>query len=220
MDFRGYLAKGIELIKLSRPAADELAEDPDAFNAGMLFVAIGGLAGGIGITFHSFGIGAPAIIFWPIVAVLMSFVHVFILFIIAKNPGRDGELQKLLRRVGRRVHADMGRYSAVPWLRLKPLGDTRRGNRHGAGPQALHGQVCSGRDIPDAVYFPCPGRPDNYNRHGGIYESLPDVARARPDKRVSSFVTFLLEKRKVTKRKPELSVKKSNSFWRYLFPKR
>ena len=100
MDFRGYLAKGIELIKLSRPAADELSEDPNAFNAGMLFVAIGGLAGGIGITFHSFGIGAPAIIFWPIVAVLMSFVHVFILFIIAKVLGGTGSYRSYYGALG------------------------------------------------------------------------------------------------------------------------
>jgi len=100
MDFKGYLAKGIELVKLSRPAADELSEDPNAFNAGMLFVAIGGLAGGIGATFHSFGLAAPAIIFWPIVAVLMSFVHVFILFIIAKVLGGTGSYRSYYGALG------------------------------------------------------------------------------------------------------------------------
>lgn len=100
MDFKSYLAKGIELIKLSRPAADELAEDPNAFNAGILFVAIGGLAGGIGITLHSFGLGAPAIIFWPIFAVLMSFFHVFILFIIARILGGTGSYRSYYGALG------------------------------------------------------------------------------------------------------------------------
>ncbi len=192
MDFRGYLAKGIELIKLSRPAADELAEDPDAFNAGMLFVAIAGLARGIGVTFHSFGFGAPAIIFWPIVIVLMSFVHVFIFFIIAKILGGTGSYRSYYGALG--VGCMPTWAAIVPFLGsiLMPLDDTRRGNRNGAGTQALHGQVCSGGDIPDAVCFPCPGPADNYNRHGGIYEPLPDVARERPDKRLKVFgVTFL-----------------------------
>jgi hypothetical protein len=100
MDFRGYLAKGLDLIKLSRPAADELAEDPGAFNAGMLFVAIAGLAAGIGFTFRSFGIGAPLIIFWPIVAVLMSFFHVFVLFIIAKILGGTGSYRSYYGSLG------------------------------------------------------------------------------------------------------------------------
>jgi hypothetical protein len=100
MDFKGYLSKGIELIKLSRPAADELAQDPGAFNAGMLFVAIAGLARGIGVTFLSFGIGAPTIIFWPIVIVLMSFVHVFILFIIAKVLGGTGSYRSYYGALG------------------------------------------------------------------------------------------------------------------------
>jgi hypothetical protein len=100
MDFKGYLSKGLELIKLSRPAADELAGDPGAFNAGMLFVAIAGLARGIGVTFLSFGIGAPTIIFWPIVIVLMSFVHVFVLFIIARILGGTGSYRSYYGALG------------------------------------------------------------------------------------------------------------------------
>ncbi len=100
MDFKGYLTKGIELIKLSRPAADALAADPNAFNAGMLFIAVGGLAGGIGTTIFTFGVGFFAIIFWPIAAVLMSFVHVFILFIIAKILGGKGTYKSYYGALG------------------------------------------------------------------------------------------------------------------------
>ena len=100
MDFKGYLAKGIELIKLSRPTADALAADPNAFNAGMLFIAIAGLAGGIGTTIFTLGVGGFAIIFWPITAVLMSFVHVFILFIIAKILGGKGTYKSYYGALG------------------------------------------------------------------------------------------------------------------------
>ncbi len=100
MDFKGYLTKGIDLIKLSRPAADALAQDPDVFNAGMLFVAISGLAGGIGATIFTFGAGAFAIIFWPIAAVLLSFVRVFILFVIAKILGGTGSYKSYYGALG------------------------------------------------------------------------------------------------------------------------
>ncbi|MHB8172831.1 MAG: YIP1 family protein [Nitrospirota bacterium] len=113
MDFKGYLAKGIDLIKLSRPAADALAQDPYAFNAGVLFVAIGGLAGGIGTAIFSFGIGFSAIIFWPVVAVLMSFVHVFILFVIAKILGGTGSY--------RRYYGALGVGSMPIWAAIIPF---------------------------------------------------------------------------------------------------
>ena len=113
MDMKSYLAKGIDLIKLSRPAADALAEDPNAFNAGMLFIAIGGLAGGIGTTIFTLGVGFFAIIFWPIAAVLMSFVHVFIFFVIAKILGGKGTYKS--------YYGALGIGSMPAWAALVPV---------------------------------------------------------------------------------------------------
>ncbi|MBI5190852.1 MAG: YIP1 family protein [Nitrospirae bacterium] len=90
MDFKGYFMKGVELVKLNRDAASEVAADEGAFGMAVVFFAIGGLAAGLAGTAVSMGAGVALIIFGPIMQVIGSFISVGILYLIAKMLGGTG----------------------------------------------------------------------------------------------------------------------------------
>jgi hypothetical protein len=90
MDLKGYFAKGVRLVKLDRDAAAEVAADPDSFGPAVLFIAIGGLAGGLGHTLASMGLGSLLMIIGPVAHVLASFVWVGILYVTARLFGGTG----------------------------------------------------------------------------------------------------------------------------------
>lgn len=90
MDLKGYFLKGVELVKLNRDAAEEVARDPDSFGPAVLFFAIGGLAGGIGHSIGSMGLGSFMLVIGPIASVIGSFVWVGILYVIARIFGGRG----------------------------------------------------------------------------------------------------------------------------------
>lgn len=90
MNFKEYLKKGIEIVKLNRDAADEVAAQEDAFGMAMLFFAIGGLAAGLGSVMASLGFGFFMIILFPVMHVIGSFIWTGILFLLARLFGGTG----------------------------------------------------------------------------------------------------------------------------------
>lgn len=100
MDFKGYFMKGVELAKLNRDAASEVAADEGAFGTAVLFFAIGGLAAGLAGSAVSMGAGAALIIVGPIMHVIGSFISVGILYLIAKILGGTGDYKGYYSALG------------------------------------------------------------------------------------------------------------------------
>ena len=113
MDFGKYLQKGIELVKLNRAVADEVAADDNAFGPAVLFFAIGGLAGGLGATLISGGAGIAAIVLLPLFHVIGSFISVGILYIIARLLGGTGTY--------RSYYCALGIGSIPAWAQVVPV---------------------------------------------------------------------------------------------------
>ena len=90
MGFKDYLSQGIALMKLDRNAAEAVANDPGAFGWAVLFFAIGGLAGGLGGSITSMGVGSIMIFVGPVMHVLGSFVSTGILYVLARMMGGKG----------------------------------------------------------------------------------------------------------------------------------
>lgn len=110
MDFKGYLGKGWEIVKLNRDAAGDVAGDENSFGPAVLFFAIGGLAGGLGGAAIS---GGLTIIMAPIFAVAWSFVSVGILYGLARLFGGTGGF--------RGYYSAMGIGSLPQWAGFIPL---------------------------------------------------------------------------------------------------
>jgi hypothetical protein len=113
MDFKGYFAQGIRLVKLDKDAAAEVAADPESFGPAVLFIAIGGLAGGIGHTVGSMGIGSFMLIVGPIAHVIASFISVGILYLVAKIFGGTGTY--------RGYYSALGIGSLPHWAQVVPV---------------------------------------------------------------------------------------------------
>jgi len=98
MDFKAYVMKGVELVKLNRDMAEEVSRDENAFTPAVLFFAIGGLAGGIGAIFS--GGAGSLILIMPIVAVAASFIGVGILYLLARLFGGAGDFKGYYSALG------------------------------------------------------------------------------------------------------------------------
>lgn len=90
MTFKEYFSKGIEIVKLNKDAASDVAAQEDAFGMAILFVAIGGVAAGLGSVMTKLGFGFFMIIIYPVMCVLGSFIATWILFLLAKLFGGTG----------------------------------------------------------------------------------------------------------------------------------
>lgn len=96
MDLAGSLSKAIEIVKLNGSAAAEVGRDEQALPPGMMFVAVGGLAGGIAALFRHGSI--LGLITMPIISVVVYLVGVAILHLVATLAfGGKGEYIALLR---------------------------------------------------------------------------------------------------------------------------
>ncbi len=98
MDFKGYIMKGIEIVKLNKDVAEEVSKDENAFAPAMAFIAIGGLASGIGAILR--GGSVMLIVGAPILAVLFSFVGVGILYLLARLFGGTGDYKGYYTALG------------------------------------------------------------------------------------------------------------------------
>jgi hypothetical protein len=96
MDLAGSLKKAIEIVKLNGPVAAEVGRDEQSLQPGLVFVAVGGLAAGIGGLASHGGIGG--LVSGPIAALIGYAVGVGILHLVATVFfGGKGEYLSLLR---------------------------------------------------------------------------------------------------------------------------
>lgn len=96
MDLAGSLKKAIEIVKLNGAAAADVGRDEQALQPGLVFVAVGGLAAGIGGLAGHGGIGG--LISGPIAALIGYAVGVGILHLVATVFfGGKGDYLSLLR---------------------------------------------------------------------------------------------------------------------------
>jgi hypothetical protein len=109
MGFKGWLAKGWEITKLDRDAAELVAHDPESFWPAVLFFAIGGLAEGIGASVLSAG---SSIVFAPVLTVLASFIGVGILHLVALMLGGKSDFKS--------YYSALGIGSLPLWARIVP----------------------------------------------------------------------------------------------------
>src|SRR5512143_3761261 len=113
MGFKDYLSRCIELVKLNRDAAEEVAGDEGAFGWAVLFFAIGGLAGGLGGSMASMGFGFVMVAVGPVLHVLGSFVWVGILYLLARMMGGRGSYTG--------YYSALGIGSMPAWAQLVPF---------------------------------------------------------------------------------------------------
>lgn len=113
MTFKEYFSKGIEIVKLNRDAADEVAAQEDAFGMAMLFFAIGGLAAGLGSVMVSLGFGFFMLIFFPVMHVVGSFIWTGILFLLARLFGGTGTFKA--------HYSALGIGSLPGWAQIVPV---------------------------------------------------------------------------------------------------
>ena len=113
MDFKAWLMKGIEIVKLNRPAMDEVASDEQSFWPAVLFFAIGGLASGLGSSLGNVVLLPVLIVAGPVTQVAGSFISIFLLFIIAKLFGGTGTY--------RAYFSALGVGSIISWTQVVPV---------------------------------------------------------------------------------------------------
>jgi len=113
MDFKEYLKKGIDIVKLNKDAASEVASQEDAFGMAILFFAIGGLAAGLGSVMTKLGFGFFTIILFPVFHVIGSFIWTGILFLLAKLFGGTGTY--------RAHYSALGIGSLAGWAQIVPV---------------------------------------------------------------------------------------------------
>jgi len=96
MDLAGSLKKAIDIVKLNGAVAADVGRDEQALQPGLIFVAVGGLAAGIGGLAGHGGIGG--LISAPIAALIGYAVGVGILHLVATILfGGKGDYLSLLR---------------------------------------------------------------------------------------------------------------------------
>ena len=94
MDFAGYLQKGILILQLDTEAIREVYRDEDALIPAILFVALGGIAGGVGqFSFQGMILGV-------FLMTLVSFVIVGLLHVLARIFGGTATFLELYRPLG------------------------------------------------------------------------------------------------------------------------
>ncbi len=113
MTFKEYLSKGLEIVKLNRDAASEVAAQEDAFGMAILFFAIGGLAAGLGSVMTKLGFGFFTVIFFPAAHVIGSFVWVGVLYLLSKLFGGTGTY--------REHYSALGIGSLAGWAQIVPV---------------------------------------------------------------------------------------------------
>ena len=96
MDLAGSLNRAIEIVKLNGTVAAEVGSDEQSLQPGLVFVAVGGLAGGIAALLGDGGIGG--LITAPIGALIGFAIGVGILHLVATFLfGGKGDYLSLLR---------------------------------------------------------------------------------------------------------------------------
>lgn len=113
MDLKEYFKKGVRLIKLDKGAAEEVAGDENSFGPALLFFAVGGLAGGIGHSLGTMGIGSFMLFVGPLASVIGSFIWVGILHLIARLLGGSGTY--------RGYYSALGIGSLPHWAQVVPV---------------------------------------------------------------------------------------------------
>lgn len=117
MDFRKYLGKAVEIIKLRKEAAEEAANDEAALLPGMLILAIGGFAVAIGAILQGI-VKEPVeaaffIFFAPILNVLMFSLFISIFHAIARLFGGKASYQAYYRAAALA--------SIIGWVQILPV---------------------------------------------------------------------------------------------------
>ena len=105
--FGNYIKQAIEILKLNTKAMTEASKDEKAFGMAILFIAIGGVAGAIGM------LNPIGIVLNPIIAIIGSFIGVGILHILAKLFGGKGTFTELYKV--------MGLAYLIQWISVIPL---------------------------------------------------------------------------------------------------
>jgi hypothetical protein len=94
MDFAGYLQKGIMILQLDAEAIRDVYRDEDALVPAILFVAIGGIASGVG------QFSLQGMIVGVLLMTLISFVIVGLLHVLARIFGGSATFLELYRPLG------------------------------------------------------------------------------------------------------------------------
>ncbi len=108
MEFGGYLQKGIQILQLDTNTIRDVYRDEDALLPAILFVALAGLASGVGqFSFRG-------MVFGILLMTLVSFVVVGLLHVLARLFGGTASFLELYRPLG--ASAPVHWVLAVPFI--------------------------------------------------------------------------------------------------------
>jgi hypothetical protein len=108
MEFGGYLQKGVQILQLDTDTIRQVYRDEDALLPAILFVALAGLASGVG----QFSI--RAMILGVVLMTLVSFVFVGLLHVLSRLFGGSATFLELYRPLG--AAAPVHWVLAVPFI--------------------------------------------------------------------------------------------------------
>ena len=112
MDLAGSLNKAIEIVKLNGLVAAEVGRDEQSLQPGLVFVAVSGVAAGVGSIFRHGGLGG--LIALPITAIVGYLVGVGMLHLVATIAfGGKGDFMSLFQAES---HA-----SIIGWAGIIPI---------------------------------------------------------------------------------------------------
>lgn len=103
LEFKKYLKKSLEILKLKGEAAQEAASDERAFRPGLLILAIGGLAVAVGAVFEGQVATAETaemvffLLFAPVINIVMFSIFIAVFHAVARLFGGKASFQEYYR---------------------------------------------------------------------------------------------------------------------------
>lgn len=116
MDYKGYLIKGLRILRLDGTAAIDVAKDEKAFLPGVLILVIGGVAAGAGMLMTGAGASQDAmflIFAMPFLNVVSYGLFMFVFHLVARLFGGKATFREYFRAVS------FG--SMITWIQVVPL---------------------------------------------------------------------------------------------------